>query len=100
MTRTTSIPPMLAPSCGAGERQGRGGEGFECGASTEAHCHISLARPVDLHQSKRTRLPHSYYKRGAGHGLFRRQPLLCLGYPLGPVFDLELHTRAKRGCRA
>lgn len=54
-----------------GRGSGGGGEGFARGASTAVHCHVSLARLVDLHQSKRMRLQHSYYKRGAGPGLFR-----------------------------
>lgn len=72
-----------------------GGEGFTRGASNAVHCHVCLARLVDLHQSKRTRLQHSYYK-GCWAWALQTTAFLCLGYALGPVFDLELHTRAKR----
>lgn len=65
----------------------------------------SLARLVDLHQSKRVRpgelgLQCSDRKRGAVPGFFQTPAFPHLVFALGSVLDLELHTRARRGCTA
>lgn len=39
-------------------------------------------------------------KRVLDLGLFQTTAFLHFVFALGPVFDLELHTRAKKGCRA